>query len=57
MSEEQGRILVVDDNRMNRIKLSRSLEQQGHAVGLAEGGNKLWTCYGPSTSMSCCLIS
>ena len=40
MSEEQGRILVVDDNRMNRIKLSRSLEQQGYAVGLAEGGEQ-----------------
>lgn len=34
----QGRILVVDDNRMNRIKLSRSLEEQGHAVATAENG-------------------
>jgi len=40
MTDEQGQILVVDDNRMNRIKLSRSLEQQGHAVGLAEDGQQ-----------------
>jgi PleD family two-component response regulator len=31
MTNEYGHILVVDDNRMNRLKLSRSLEQQGHA--------------------------
>ena len=40
MAEEQGHILVVDDNRMNRIKLSRSLEQQGHTVSLAEDGQQ-----------------
>lgn len=40
MVEEQGQILVVDDNRMNRIKLSRGLEQQGHTVGLAEDGQQ-----------------
>jgi len=40
MAEEQGQILVVDDNRVNRIKLSRSLEQQGHAVALAEHGQQ-----------------
>ena len=40
MAEEQGHILVVDDNRMNRIKLSRSLEQEGHTVHLAEGGQQ-----------------
>jgi signal transduction histidine kinase len=40
MADEQGKILVVDDNRMNRIKLSRSLEQQGHTVGLAEDGQQ-----------------
>ena len=38
MSEIHGRILVVDDNRMNRLKLSRGLENQGHSVGLAENG-------------------
>jgi signal transduction histidine kinase len=40
MAEEQGQILVVDDNRMNRMKLSRSLEQEGHAVHMAEGGQQ-----------------
>jgi signal transduction histidine kinase len=40
MSEGQGHILVVDDNRMNRIKLARSLEQQGHVVASAEDGEQ-----------------
>lgn len=40
MPDEQGKILVVDDNRMNRIKLSRSLEGQGHTVSLAEDGQQ-----------------
>lgn len=38
MSEGAGRILVVDDNRLNRIKLARNLEQQGHVVSHAENG-------------------
>jgi signal transduction histidine kinase len=40
MAEDQGHILVVDDNRMNRLKLSLGLEQQGHTVGLAEDGEQ-----------------
>jgi len=40
MTEETGHILVVDDNRMNRTKLSISLEQQGHRVSLAEDGHQ-----------------
>ena len=40
MTEEQGKILVVDDNRVNRLKLSINLEQQGHTVFLAEDGEK-----------------
>jgi signal transduction histidine kinase len=40
MAEEQGKILMVDDNRMNRLKLSRSLEQQGHTVEVAEDGQQ-----------------
>jgi CheY-like chemotaxis protein len=40
MADEHGRILVVDDNRMNRIKLSLGLEQQEHTVGLAEDGQQ-----------------
>jgi adenylate cyclase len=40
MAEDRGHILVVDDNRMNRLKLSLGLEQQGHTVGLAEDGQQ-----------------
>ena len=40
MTTEHGRILVVDDNRMNRLKLVLGLEQQGHAVSEAEDGRK-----------------
>ena len=40
MADEAGHILVVDDNRMNRLKLSMSLEQQGHTVALAEDGQQ-----------------
>jgi class 3 adenylate cyclase len=35
-----GRILVVDDNRMNRLLLGRGLEQHGHIVEFAEGGQE-----------------
>jgi signal transduction histidine kinase len=40
MADERGHILAVDDNRMNRVKLSLSLEQQGHRVSLAEDGQQ-----------------
>ena len=33
-----GRLLVVDDNKVNRLLLGRSLEQQGHTVEMAENG-------------------
>jgi adenylate cyclase len=33
-----GSILVVDDNRMNRLMLARGLEQQGHQVSFAAHG-------------------
>jgi class 3 adenylate cyclase len=35
-----GRLLVVDDNKVNRILLARSLEQQGHVVEMAENGKR-----------------
>lgn len=37
---EQGHILVVDDNKMNRLLLARGLEQQGHRVSFAENGRQ-----------------
>ena len=40
MAAEHGHILVADDNRMNRLTLSRSLEGQGHTVDLAEDGQQ-----------------
>ncbi len=35
-----GSILVVDDNRMNRLMLARGLEQHGHGVAFAENGRE-----------------
>ena len=39
-SGDPGQILVVDDNRLNRLKLGRALKQQGHAVTEAENGRE-----------------
>jgi adenylate cyclase len=33
-----GRLLVVDDNKVNRLLLTRTLEQQGHRAATAENG-------------------
>jgi class 3 adenylate cyclase len=39
MHDPRGaRLLVVDDNKVNRLLLSRSLELQGHSVASAENG-------------------
>ena len=35
-----GRLLVVDDNKVNRLLLGRGLEQQGHTVAFAENGRQ-----------------
>ena len=35
-----GRLLVVDDNRVNRLLLIHGLEQQGHVVSWAENGQQ-----------------
>ena len=37
-SHEPGQMLVVDDNRVNRLLLTRALEQNGHHVANAENG-------------------
>jgi len=34
----RARLLVVDDNKVNRLLLTRTLEQQGHGVASAENG-------------------
>lgn len=38
VAREPGRLLVVDDNRVNRLLLVHGLEQQGHVVETAENG-------------------
>jgi adenylate cyclase len=35
-----GHLLVVDDNKVNRLLLGRGLEQQGHSVDFAENGRQ-----------------
>ncbi len=40
MAGEHARVLVVDDNRLNRLKLCKTLEKQGYVVALAEGGEE-----------------
>ncbi len=40
MSTEGGRLLVVDDNEMNRDMLSRRLARKGHDVLVADGGEQ-----------------
>src|SRR5687768_11870173 len=40
MITQPGKILVVDDNRMSRLKLARGLEEQGHSVTMAEDGQQ-----------------
>ena len=38
MAEERARLLVADDNKVNRLLLARTLELQGHAVTLVVDG-------------------
>jgi CheY-like chemotaxis protein len=40
MTGEHGHILVVDDHRTTRLKLSLGLKQQGHTVAEAENGQQ-----------------
>ena len=40
MAHELGNLLIVDDFLPNRLKMSLSLQQQGHTVELAESGVK-----------------
>ena len=39
-----ARLLVADDNKVNRLLLARSLELQGHRVTLAENGRAALEC-------------
>ena len=40
MATRAGHILVVDDNRLNRMQLARSLSQEGHTSAMAEDGRQ-----------------
>ena len=40
LSSNPAHLLIVDDNKVNRMVLSRSLEQQGHVVETAENGRE-----------------
>jgi class 3 adenylate cyclase len=39
-SHEPGHLLVVDDNKVNRLLLAHGLEQNGHVVATAENGRQ-----------------
>lgn len=40
MTQEQGHILVVDDRKTNRIKMSLAAKKLGHSVDVAENGRE-----------------
>lgn len=40
MGERASRLLLVDDNQVDRVKLSRILEGEGHAVDACDDGRK-----------------
>jgi len=40
MLDTKGHILVVDDNRLNRMRLAHSLQQEGHSSAMAEDGRQ-----------------
>lgn len=39
-THEPGKILIVDDNKVNRILLGRGIEQDGHRIATAENGKQ-----------------
>jgi diguanylate cyclase (GGDEF)-like protein/PAS domain S-box-containing protein len=41
MNPRPNRILIVDDNEMNRDMLARRLERKGYQVAMAEGANQM----------------
>jgi DNA-binding response OmpR family regulator len=40
MTERHGHILVVDDDRLNRMRLVHGLKQEGHTSAMAENGRQ-----------------
>jgi DNA-binding response OmpR family regulator len=41
MTSRPNRVLIVDDNEMNRDMLARRLERKGYQVAMAEGANQM----------------
>jgi adenylate cyclase len=56
MATEPGYLLVVDDNKMNRLLIARNLEQQGHRVAFAENGRQALTMLGGGQSFDLILL-
>ena len=52
-----GRVLVVDDDPLNRMLLTRSLEQEGRRVGSAASGQEALKILRRSRSTWCCSTS
>ncbi len=40
MTNEKGHILVVDDHKTNRLKMSLAIKSQGHSAEMAENGQQ-----------------
>ena len=49
-----ARLLVADDNKVNRLLLSRNLELQGHSVATAENGRRGARDAAPRVASTCC---
>jgi CheY-like chemotaxis protein len=54
---EPGNLLVVDDNKVNRILLARGLEQEGHTVETPRTADRLSRCSSAAAMTSSCSIS
>ena len=55
--QEAGRLLVVDDNEMNRDMLSRRLERKGYTVLTAEDGHQALAMLEAQPFDLCCWTS
>jgi len=53
MASPGGAVLVVDDDRMNRLVLARSLEQDGYTTASAENGERALEMLQPSPTTWC----
>jgi len=57
MAEDTSRVLIADDNKVNRLLLSRSVELLGHRFALAENVALPWRSYEAKRSIYCCSTS